>query len=211
MKFNLNLDSINYIKIVYKDYNGNVHCTKAAIKRMGEREIFACAKFEELPAIKTPQDVALSIVCDSGLYRTSTTLKYIENDEPYMFFGLRTPDGLEYQQNREYFRVKIKEDAILSYYENGQKHILSCKTHDISANGVRLELNVKIAPTEPVIIDILFSPKNIKAKAEYVRTDTEDGIQKVAFRFINMPESDVDVISQICIKKQLEYKRKTAL
>ena len=76
---------------------------------------------------------------------------------------------------------------------------------------MRLELNVKIAPTEPVIIDILFSPKNIKAKAEYVRTDTEDGIQKAAFRFINMPESDVDVISQICIKKQLEYKRKTAL
>ena len=44
MKFNLNLDSINYIKIVYSDRNGSPHCVKAAIKRMGEKEIFACAK-----------------------------------------------------------------------------------------------------------------------------------------------------------------------
>ena len=105
MKFNLNLDNINYIKIVYKDRDENTCCTKAAIKNMSEREIFACAKFEEGLNIQTPQEISLSFVCENGLYRTNTTLKYLEKDAPYIFFGIKTPLGLEYQQNREYFRV----------------------------------------------------------------------------------------------------------
>ena len=115
MQFNLNLDSINYIKFVYKDMEDSTHCTKAAIKRMGEREIFACAKFENDLKVKTPQTITLSFVCENGLYRTNTTLKYIEKDAPYIFFGITTPHGIEYQQNREYFRVKMAEDAILTF------------------------------------------------------------------------------------------------
>ena len=91
MKFNLNLDSINYIKIVYQDENSSTRCTKAAIKRMGEREIFACAKFEDGLNIKTPQDILLSFICDNGLYRTTTPLKFIESEPPYVFFTIKTP------------------------------------------------------------------------------------------------------------------------
>ena len=211
MKFNLSLNGRNYIKIVYKDNNDVTHCKKAAIKQMGEREIFACAKFEEECSIKTPQEVMLSFICDNGLYRTTTTLKFIEINEPYVFFALKTPQGLEYQQNREYFRVRLREDAILSFKENGKNIILPCKTHDISANGVRLELERKIDTIEPVIIDLLFSPKSVKAKAELVRTDNDDGIYKASFHFLNLPEADVDIISQICIQKQLEYKRNSLM
>ena len=115
MKFNLDLDNINYLKIIYKNADDTTVCTKAAIKRIGEREIFACAKFEDDLKINTPQDVSLSFVCVNGLYRTNTTLKFIENDPPYIYFTLRTPEGLEYQQNREYFRIKMEENAILSF------------------------------------------------------------------------------------------------
>ena len=122
MKFNLNLDNINYIKIVYKDKSDTVCCTKAAIKNMNERDIYACAKFENNLFLNTPQEVALSFVCENGLYRTSTTLKSIENDAPYIFFVMKTPVGIEYQQNREYFRVKMNEKAIL-YFPNTKKEL----------------------------------------------------------------------------------------
>lgn len=203
MKFNLNFENINYIKIVYKNRDDETCCTKAAIKRIGEREIFACAKFDEGINIQTPQDVTLSFICDNGLYRTNTVLKFIEPDEPYVFFTLKTPDELEFQQNREYFRVKLTESAYIIH--NGK--IIPCKTCDISANGVRLILPEQINDLDEVVIDILFKPKDVRAKAKYVRTDDEDGIIKTSFQFIDLPESDVDIISQKCIQKQLEAKR----
>ena len=203
MKFNLNFENINYIKIVYKNRDDETCCTKAAIKRIGEREIFACAKFDEGINIQTPQDVTLSFICDNGLYRTNTVLKFIEPDEPYVFFTLKTPDELEFQQNREYFRVKLTESAYIIH--NGK--IIPCKTCDISANGVRLILPEQISGLDEVVINILFKPKDVRAKAKYVRTDDEDGIIKTSFQFIDLPESDIDIISQKCIQKQLEAKR----
>ena len=207
MKFNLNLDNINYIKIVYRDAQDTTCCSKAAIKHMGEREILACAKFEDMPVIKTPQEVTLSFVCDNGLYRTNTTLKYVNNNDPYTYFALQTPEGLEYQQNREYFRVHMEEDALLSF----EGKVIPAKTHDISPNGVRLILPEKMKIPEDVIIDLLFQPKSIKAKAKFVRYDNEDEILKASFYFVGLPESEVDAISQICIKKQLEYKRSSLM
>lgn len=206
MKFNLNLDNINYIKIVYKDKSDTVCCTKAAIKNMNERDIYACAKFENNLFLNTPQEVALSFVCENGLYRTSTTLKYIENDAPYTFFTMKTPVGIEYQQNREYFRVKMDEDAIISF----DKETIPCKIHDISANGVRLILLRKVEIPEEADLDLLFAPKGIKTKAKFIRFDNEDNVPKVSFEFIGMTDSDRDFISQKCIQKQLEYKRSNA-
>lgn len=206
MKFNLNLDNINYIKIVYKDKSDTVCCTKAAIKNMNERDIYACAKFENNLFLNTPQEVALSFVCENGLYRTSTTLKYIENDAPYTFFAMKTPVGIEYQQNREYFRVKMDEDAIISF----DKETIPCKIHDISANGVRLILLRKVEIPEEADLDLLFAPKGIKTKAKFIRFDNEDNVPKVSFEFLGMMDSDRDFISQKCIQKQLEYKRSNA-
>ena len=203
MKFNLNLDNINYIKIVYKDRDENTCCTKAVIKNMSEREIFACAKFEEGLNIQTPQEISLSFVCENGLYRTNTTLKYLEKDAPYIFFGIKTPLGLEYQQNREYFRVRMEEAVILTF----DKTSVPCKVHDISANGIRVVLPKKLELPEEVMLDILFSPKNVRTKAKFIRTDNEDNTLKASFEFVGMSEADMDLISQKCIKKQLEYRR----
>lgn len=209
MKFNLNLDSINYIKIVYKDLADKPCFTKAAIKFLGEKEIIACAKSEDGIRINTPQEIILSFICDNGLYRTTTTLKYFEYRDPYVYFTLQTPQGLEYQQNREYFRVKMEEDAILTFKDGDKVKRLLCKTHDISANGVRLELPEKPDIIEDAGISILFDSREVKAKARFVRFDNEDEILKASFCFTYLKENDMDFISQKCIQKQLEYKRNT--
>ena len=173
---------------------------------MNEREIFACAKFEDNLFLDTPQEVSLSFVCENGLYRTSTTLKSIENDAPYIFFVMKTPVGIEYQQNREYFRVKMDEDAIISF----DKETIPCKIHDISANGVRLILLRKVDIPEEVNLDLLFPEKELKIKSKFIRFDTEDNIPKVSFEFLGITDSERDFISQKCIQKQLEYKRSSA-
>lgn len=203
MQFNLNLENINYIKIVYKDKEDNTRYIKASIKRMNEREIFASAKFEDELNIHAPQDVSASFVCENGLYRTTTQLKYVEYTEPYIFLILQTPQGLEYQQNREYFRVRIEENIILRFAET----VIPCKTYDISANGVRVVIDKDLQIPDIVDLDILFNSKNIKTKAQYIRTDNEDKIWKASFTFINLAESDVDFIAKKCIQLQLSNRR----
>ena len=207
MKFNLDLDNINYIKITFKTKDNTPSCTKAAIKRIGEKEVLACARFDEEMDMETPQEVLISFICVNGLYRTKTLLKYIENDAPYVYFTLKTPEGLEYQQNREYFRIKMEENAVLSF----DNTVVSCKTYDISASGVKLVIPHKIDDLDEVVIDLLFDPKNVRTKAKFVRYDEDDNILKAAFKFINLPESSIDIISQKCIQKQLEYKRNSAM
>lgn len=210
MKFNLNQDSINYIKIAYKDADDSSYSIKAAVKSIGEREITACTKFEDGLYIKTPRDINLSIICETGLYKTTTTLKYIENVPPYTVFYLETPQGLDYQQNREYFRVKLCEDVIMSYMQDNNIVRIPLKSYDISANGIRLQVDKTIQGLDEVSLDILFSPKNVKVRAKLIRIDDEDNIKKASFKFLNIQESDMDIISQICIQKQLEYKRNNA-
>lgn len=207
MKFNLNLESINYIKIVYSDANGVGHYTKAAIKYLGEREIYACIKTEQDLQIPSPQEISVGFVCNDGIYTAKTLLKYVENKEPFVYFTLERPSEIEYQQNREYFRVKMEEDAILSFPGT----VISCKIYDISANGIRLKLDKNLAIPENVLINILFIPKNVKTKAKYIRTDKEDGILKASFSYVDLPESSRDIISQRCIQKQLQDKRKSII
>ena len=114
MQFNLSLENIKYTKIVYKDREENTRFIKAAIRSMNENELFACAKFEDGLDIQTPQEVSVSFICENGLYRTNTILKSFQNEEPYVFLFLQVPQGIEYQQNREYFRVKMNENVELN-------------------------------------------------------------------------------------------------
>ena len=207
MNFNLNIENINYIKIIYQDQDEFVHCAKAAIKRINEKDIFACAKYERDLFIKTPQEIDLSIACDNGLYKAKTTLKHVEKDEPYINFLLVTPSDIEYLQKREYFRVKINENALIMYDDKK----ISCITFDISANGVRFVLEEKISFPEEVYLIIHLPVKTIEVRARYVRTDEEDKILKASFSFIDLKESDLDYISQICLQKQLETRRKNLM
>lgn len=203
MKFNLEVENIKYLKIVYKDKNDVGHITKAAVKSVSEREIIACAKFEDGLNINTPQDVSLSFVCENGLYKAFSQLKYIENAAPYVLFAIKTPDEIEYRQSREYFRVKMDANVLLSFGNNS----VSCKIYDISANGIRLKLNEEIEIPKRVKLDILFADKEVKTDAEYIRTDNEDGILKASFCYKNLAENIRDIISQKCIQKQLIDKR----
>ena len=211
MKFNLNTENINYVKINYKDNNGFIHCLKAAVRLITERELLACIKMEELPEAEVPQEVSLGIACENGLYKTKTILKKIEEDAPYLLFSMQKPEEMEYQQKREYFRVKLSENVNVKYFSEGQEHTYSGITYDISANGVRIELDVPMDFPQEVNLLLYLPQKTIEVKAGFVRYDSEDGILKASFQFIDIAQSDLDYISQICLCKQLEQRRKNLM
>ena len=205
MKFNLNLEDIKYIKILYKDNNGSPCTHKAAIKSVTEKEFLICGKFEDDLRIAAPQEVTLSIVCNDGLYRTKTKLKYTYNEEPYVFFALEVPQGLEYQQNREYFRVAADYECVYTVETTNRREY---KSHvcDISANGVSIILPFHDVADEAEI-EISFDEIKIAAGIRYVRSEKVDEGYKLSFTYSAISNLDRDFIAQICIKKQIEQKR----
>lgn len=205
MKFNLNIENIKYIKVLYKDNNGEPSSLKGAIRRVTEREMLICAKFEEGLFAPTPQEITLSIICNDGLYRTKTKLRSIDNEDPYAFLVLDPPQGLEYQQNREYFRVLA--DYRCDYLPDGVNRI-KASTFDISANGVSIIVDTHLISKTDSELDIAIDGRNIKTKVRYVRSEKVDEGYKISFMFSNISENDRNYISQICIKKQLEQRRK---
>ncbi len=207
MKLNVNTENIKYIKISYKDNDDFTHMIKAVIKNINERDIYACTKYEEYIYPKTPQEVNISVATDNGLYRAKTTLKSIQKEDKYIYFSLKNPEDFLFEQKREYFRVKLNENALVRYEENENVKQVSGETYDISANGVRLVLDRKIPFPETVQISLFLPQRTITAEARYVRYDEEDNIIKASFSFVNMKELDIDYISQICLKKQLEERR----
>lgn len=207
MKFNLNLEDIKYVKIVYRNSEDHPCTTKAALKRANEHEFLACAKFEEGLDIETPQEITLSIICNDGLYRTRTILKSIENEEPYTFFVLNPPNGIEYQQNREYFRIPASFVCRFSAWTKDGEVDVETKTCDISANGVSVEMKENILPVGDSDLSIEINGITIKTRVRYVRTEVISDGYRHSFFFTNISNTDRDYISQVCIKKQLEQKR----
>ena len=207
MKFNLSIDNIKYVKILYANAAGNPVSIKAAIKQIDDREIITCLKHEENFDIKTPQLVTLSIICSEGLYRTQTKLKSYTNQTPYTYLYLETPGSLEYQQNREYFRIPASYNCIYYVQNNGQPAKFQAQTADISANGISINLPVHVFSEEDAEIEIMVEERLVSAKIRYIRSEKTDDGYKLSFTYTDISNRDRDYISQICIKKQLEEKR----
>lgn len=211
MKFNLSIENIKYVKILYANMDGNPVSVKAAIKKMDEKEIVTCLRYEEKFDIKTPQQTTLSIICSEGLYRTKTKLKSYLIEEPYIFFFMETPSSLEYQQNREYFRIPAVYNCVYYVKNDGQTESYTTQTMDISANGVSILLPNHIFSEEEAEIEMMVEERLVCTKIRYIRSEKTDGGYKISFTYSDISNRDRDYISQICIKKQLEDKRnKTA-
>lgn len=204
MKFKFDLEEIKYAKIEYKGDDGILYVKKLVIKTISNREILACARFEGGLNISTPQNVTISFVCNDGLYRTKTNLKTVEKDEPYNFFILETPENIEFEQNREYFRVNAKYKC---KYKIDDEHEYNAETIDLSANGVCLALPADVSTRNIADIMLIFDNRFIPIKARFIRSEKNNDIYQTSFAYIKIAEQDRDFISQVCIKKQLEQRR----
>lgn len=211
MKFNFNLEDIKYLKILYSDVNNNPATVKAAIKRVNEREIVSCIKYIEGLSVNTPQEVTLSVICNDGLYRTKTKLKSVDEEDPYIFFILETPQGLEHQQNREYFRITANYNCTYYVEYNEEDKCFTTSTVDLSANGVSIIIPELAFSEDDSDIEIMINEKIIQAKIRYVRSERVNEGYKISFTYTSISDADRDYISQVCIKQQLEHKKTSLL
>ena len=207
MKFNLNIDDVKYAKVLFANNEGNPVSMKSAIKTINDTSIVTCIKFEEDFKIQTPQQVTLSFVCSEGLYRTKTKLLSYSCEAPYIFLTMETPNSLEYQQNREYFRVPAVYNCVYYVQNNGQPATFTATTENISANGVSIKLPVHVFSEENAEIEIMIEERLIRTKISYVRSEKTSSGYKLSFKYVGIKNRDRDFISQVCIKKQLEEKR----
>lgn len=207
MEFNITTGDINYVKLIFNDIENNSHCIKSDVKLISDRIVVLCIKYEDALEIPIPQEVNLNIVCENGLYSTTTTLQALDKQPPYIFFTVRTPQGLSFRQNREYFRVKMEGDVVLYYIYNNRTNRINAKLYDISASGVKIVLPERINIPQGANLEIYFAERTINLKAEFLRFDDDDNILKAAFKYIDIPDEAVNFISQKCIKKQLENRR----
>ena len=207
MRFNFNLEEIKYIKVLVKDSEGKPHSLKSAIKRMNSREIIACTRFIDGVSFPRVQDVILSIVCNDGLYRTTTKLKSLELAEPYIIFIIETPVGMEYQQNREYFRVSAKYDCRYSFRSGSEMLNFEAHTIDITENGVSIFMPINSVPETDAVLTIKINGRDVYTKARCVRSEQITNGYKLSFAYTVIDESERDIIAQACIKKQLEERR----
>lgn len=211
MKFNLDLENIKYIKILYKDINNKPCFKKAILKSINERELLACARYETNHIIEFPQEIIISFICNDGLYRTKTVLNKIEKDEPYNFFIIEPPAGIEYQQNREYFRVSTSIDCTYYVHSNNDIINLPAKTYDISANGISIDIKTPLIPQDDAGIIIDINGQKINTKIRFVRKEQINNIYRLSFFYTNITENDRNIISQFCLKKQFEQKRNSII
>lgn len=207
MQFNLKLEDIKYLKITYKDSQESIHTSKAVIKKIDLRELLVCIKYQDNLKIPTSQDISISIVCKDGLYKTISSLKYVFNEAPYTFLTLECPKNLEYQQNREYFRINTDYNCIYRVYDR----IFQTKIYDLSANGISIFVPEHIIDDSSSEIFMEIDNKKMEIPISYVRSEKVENGYKISFMFKEISENNRDFISQVCIKKQLEEKRNSIL
>lgn len=207
MKFDFKLEDVKYIKISYINANNEEKVIKAALKSFDDTKMLSCTKFIENLDILPEQNVVLGIVCSNGIYKAKTTIQNIENEEPYTFLIFDIPEKIEYQQQREFFRVAVEYNCTLQINDENTIIELPARTFNVSANGVCLILdNHKITNTYGNLI-ININNKLLNIKVCYIRSEKFGEKYKVSFAFVNIPEQDRDFLAQTCLKVQLEQKR----
>lgn len=203
MKFDLDIDKIEYLKILLKKDN-NYFLQKAMINTITDTELVASFSVTEKFNIEYPQNVRLSIVAVNGMYYADTILKAARKEISSYLIFLQKPKEIEYRQKRDFFRINSKETAILKF--NGK--IIDCFTENVSASGVCLRLSSQIEIPDEVYLELYFKDIRICTKAKLIRVE-RCNVREVlaAFTFVNMSTQDEDLISKFCIQKQLELKR----
>ena len=205
MKFNLKQEEINYATISYKDSLGSPCTIRIEIKKTDSKYILANARLKENLIIPTPQEVLLKFICSDGIYHAKSNLLSIKNETPYTIFTISIPDNVEHQQKREFFRVPAKYECQFQIDATE----FNTQTIDISASGVSILIESEEQAKNITKITIKINNTDITTSVIYIRNTTlQDGI-KASYQFNNLSEKNRELITQACLQKQMEERRKS--
>ena len=201
MKLNFNLEDISYMKTEIR--NGDEQETiKLAIREKKENEFIAIAKRMDISKIKIPQRVPLGFICQDGLYSTIAEISAVDVKEDYTYFSIQNPSTLDFQQNREYYRILAEYDCIYTIDSKDGTESYSAVTYDISAGGVSIILSENAISKEECTIVIMLPDGDLKSHVKFVRCDLFDDNYRLSFEFSDLPDREYQRLTQLCINKQ---------
>ncbi len=203
MKLNFNLDDIKYLKLEYSQDETNLSA-KLALKEKRENDFIAILPITTPFVLHTPQKISLTFVCNDGLYKTLATISEIYRDDEYYNVVIENPETLDYQQNREFYRILAEYDCIYTVETNDGIESFNAVTYDISAGGVSIITEENIVPTRETSIVIFMPERDLKTHLRFVRCEArEDGDYKLSFIFTDLAERDFQMLSELCVNKQI--------
>lgn len=204
----MNFNEVKYLKIYYQDSFGTLHVTKSTLKNYNEMNFVAIFKYDNQTIFKVSQDMRIDFVCLDGLYKSNAELIETRKEDIYQILIFKTPQKYEYQQTREYFRVKASILCKCFYNDENSIESQMGKTFDISANGVAISFDKKINPNSIFKMLICLSDKEISIPLKYIRHEIIDDGSIYSYAYENLLEEERDIISKWCIKKQLAERSK---
>lgn len=201
MKFNFDLESIKYLEIEYYSNNRKKNF-KLALSEKKENEFIAVTE-NVIDDIDEQQEVEISFIDISGLYKTTTRIKeiYTENDRTY--FIIENPKSLDYTQNRNDFRILAEYDCIYTIDTEYGIQSYNATTYDISAGGVSITLEENILSLDESSILIFINSKNIKSHLKFLRCEAIEDAFRFVFEFTDLSDADYDFLKEFCIQEQL--------
>ena len=203
MKLNFNLDDIKYLKLEYNQEGKDVS-SKLALKEKRENDFIAVMPAENGFNTHIPQQMSLTFVCNEGLYKTQAVVKEVVKDEDLIYVIIDNPDTLDYQQNREYYRILAEYDCIYTVETSDGIESFNAVTYDISAGGVSIITTENIVPTRETSLVIFMPERDLKTHLQFVRCEALDRNEyKLSFIFTDLTERDFQMLSELCVKKQL--------
>ena len=129
--------------------------------------------------------------------------KIIKEKEFYNLI-IDNPESLDYQQNREYYRILAEYDCIYTVETSDGMESFNAVTYDISAGGVSIITTENIVPTRETSLVIFMPNKDLKTHLQFVRCEAlENDEYKLSFIFTDLSDSDFEMLSELCVKKQL--------
>lgn len=204
MKINFNLETIEFIQIECLNDKGEEQKIRLALKEKRENDFVAITETEEMFCIDTPKEVTLSLVSNNNLYKTTTTLKELYRCNEYLNFIIQNPETLDFQHNREFYRVPAQFDCIYTIDTDEGVESFNAETYDISAGGVSIVTDINVIPTRETSIVIFMPDRELKAYLKFVRCDAFENKYKLSFIFLEIKPQDLEMLEQYCITKQLK-------
>jgi len=203
MQLSFNLEDISYLRLEYKDESGESKIIQLAVKEKRENEFIAIADSEGLSYIDTPQKISLDFIAHDGLYKTTTMLKEVKPEGSYTYFIIENPASLDYQQNREYYRILADYDCIYTVDNGIDVESYNAVTYDISAGGISIIVDENVISQEEMSIVICMPDRDVKSHLKFIRCEMHEDKYKLSFEFTDLSERDYEMLSNLCVMKQL--------
>jgi len=207
-----------YIEIL--DNKGEVQRYSSRVENMSEDRVVLASPIKHRTPVFVPSGNYVTVIFTDNLCVYSFRSKVIANyNQRIPFMVVKTPDKLEKIQQREYVRVPINLNVLLSYTdEDDQTREIWCKSRDLSGGGLMLVNSkpFKLSKGDEVNLTFHLEGETISVKGEIMRVYHEldiSGIERhiLGVKFKELSEKDRQKIIKFVYQRQIELRRKGLL